>query len=129
LSIVFGEQFKLETQYALTGKVSYSYCDLPKGLACIGDAYVDFAKMEVTLGDREVRLTATEFKLLAFFFQNPERVIYRTELLARVWGHSGAASTRTVDVHVSNLRRKLEKDPSNPAHLCTVHCVGYKFIP
>src|SRR5579884_1861279 len=93
------------------------------------DVVIDFPKMELKRGGREVELTAQEFKTLKFMAQNAERVITREELLNEVWGYHNYPSTRTVDNHILKLRQKLEKDPANPIHFRTVHGVGYKFVP
>lgn len=93
------------------------------------DISVDFAKMELSRGGRNVQLTPQEFKVLKYFAENRERVISREELLNEVWGYNCYPSTRTVDAHILNLRQKLEKDPANPIHFMTVHGAGYKFIP
>jgi len=61
--------------------------------------------------------------------KNALRVISRDELLEKVWGYENYPCTRTVDNHMLRLRQKLEKDPSNPSHLLTVHGLGYKFVP
>ena len=94
-----------------------------------GNTRIDFARMSVVRGGRETRLTATEFKLLAYLLQNPNRVISRKELLESVWGSPADPRTRTVDIHISKLRQKVEADPTRPLHLRTVHWSGYKFIP
>ena len=93
------------------------------------DVSVDFAKMEVFRGDRQVALAPQEFKLLKYLSQNSERVVSRDQLLNDVWGYNSYPSTRTVDSHILNFRQKLEKDPANPAHFLTVHNAGYKFVP
>lgn len=93
------------------------------------DVLVDFTKMRVTRGGELVPLTAQEFKILKFFTQNPERVIPREELLNAAWGYQSYPTTRTVDNHILKLRQKLESDAGHPIHFCTVHSVGYKFVP
>jgi DNA-binding response OmpR family regulator len=93
-----------------------------------GDVQVDFAKMQVTRSGKRITLTAHEFKLLRFFLDNPERVLTREELLNDVWGYNFYPTTRTVDNQILKLRQKLETDPANPVHFCTVHGVGYKFV-
>jgi DNA-binding response OmpR family regulator len=109
--------------------LSFTY-QLPEDAPAFGDARIDFARMSLIRRGREIQLTATEFKLLAFLLQNPERVITRAELLETVWGHPPAdPKTRTVDIHISKLRQKLEVNPAHPVHLRTVHWAGYKFIP
>lgn len=103
--------------------------------AQVGDLYffgrisIDFAKMELTRGERRLEMTAQEFKILKFFSQNPGRVISRAELLNEVWGYENYPSTRTVDNHIWKLRLKLEDDPANPIYFQTVHGAGYKFVP
>src|SRR6478736_9149013 len=89
---------------------------------------VDFTKMEVTRDGQAIGLTAQEFKTLKFMMRNAERVISRDELLNEVWGYQNYPSTRTVDNQVAKLRKKLERDPSQPVHLRTVHGAGYKFL-
>jgi DNA-binding response OmpR family regulator len=94
-----------------------------------GDVQVDFARMQATRKGAPVVLTAHEFKLLRFFIENAERVLTREELLNEVWGYTSYPSTRTVDNQVLKLRQKLEPNPAEPMHFCTVHGAGYRFIP
>lgn len=93
-----------------------------------GDVQVDFACMRATRSGKPVMLTAHEFKLLRFFLDNPERVLSRDELLNEVWGYNAYPSTRTVDNQILKLRQKLEGNPANPVHFCTVHGAGYRFV-
>ncbi len=93
----------------------------------VGDVLVDTGRREVTVGDRTVELTATEFDLLAEMARQPGRVFTRSQLLGAVHGVAVASYERTVDVHVKNLRRKLEPDPHRPRYLLTVRSVGYRF--
>ena len=94
-----------------------------------GGLVVDHARRCVWLGDKEIQLTYQEFELLAFLSANPAQVFSRADLLARVWGQPGDSRhhTRTVDVHVSRLRRKL--GPAFGQCLTTEHRVGYRFDP
>jgi DNA-binding response OmpR family regulator len=92
-----------------------------------GDVVVSWPRMEVTRAGRLVELTAKEFQTLEFMIKNAERVVPREELLNQVWGYQNYPCTRTVDNHILRLRQKLEKDPSNPVHLLTVHGTGYRF--
>lgn len=94
-----------------------------------GDVAINFSSMEATRKGKMVFLRPMEFKTLKYFTQNARRVISRDELLNEVWGYENYPCTRTVDNHILQLRQKLEKDPSRPAHLQTVHGVGYKFLP
>jgi DNA-binding response OmpR family regulator len=79
------------------------------------------------LGTGEIHLTYREFELLAFLSANPAQVFSRAELLSRVWERCGQTDTRTVDVHVSQLRRKL--GPVYGQCLLTEYRVGYRFDP
>jgi len=94
-----------------------------------GDVQVDFARMQATRKGAPVVLTAHEFKLLRFFLENAERVLTREELLNEVWGYNSYPSTRTVDNQILKLRQKLEPNPAEPVHFCTVHGAGYRFVP
>jgi DNA-binding response OmpR family regulator len=74
-------------------------------------------------------LTAQEFKTLQFLVPNPDRMISHDELLKEVWRYQNCPSTHTVDNHILRLRQKLERDLARPVHFCTVHGMGYKFVP
>ena len=76
---------------------------------------------------KPVHLTPTEFKLLEVLIKEPGRAFSRLELLDRVFGYDFEGFERTVDVHVKNLRKKIEPDPKNPSHVKTVYGLGYKF--
>ncbi len=90
----------------------------------LGDVVVDLEGREVAVSDRPVELTAKEFDLLAYFLESPGIVLSRDRLLDRVWGMSYPGGTRTVDVHVGQLRRKLER----PELIRTVRGAGYKAV-
>jgi DNA-binding response OmpR family regulator len=94
----------------------------------IADIRVDVGRQEVTRNGRQIYLTAREFSLLCFLIERAGQVIPRTELLRAVWGYDTEAYTRTVDVHIDTLRRKLEEDPTRPVLITTVSKVGYKFV-
>ncbi|MEU6765372.1 response regulator transcription factor [Streptomyces sp. NPDC046853] len=91
-----------------------------------GGLAVDPVRHEVTVDGRLVECTPGEFELLAALAAEPERVFTRPQLLDRIHGSSGYISVRTVDVHILNLRKKIEEDPRRPRHLVTVFGVGYK---
>jgi two-component system alkaline phosphatase synthesis response regulator PhoP len=93
-----------------------------------GQVRVDFRKAEVHVGGRAVDLSAKELRLLRYFLEHPGATLSRQELLDAVWGWNVMSSTRTVDVHVAGLRRKLEKDPREPRYIVTLHGLGYKFV-
>lgn len=87
----------------------------------LGTVTLDSAQRRVLRGEEEVQLTATEFDLLAYLMRRPGRVFTREQLLSEVWGYAAAASTRTVDVHIAQLRAKL--GAASPIR--TVRGVGY----
>jgi DNA-binding response OmpR family regulator len=93
------------------------------------DVMVDFSETEITRRGQKIAVTAKEFKTLAFLIKNAKRVVSREELLNEVWGYQNYPCTRTVDNHILRLRQKVEREPSRPLHLLTVHCLGYKFVP
>lgn len=92
----------------------------------VGGLSVDPVRHEVTVDGQLVECTPGEFGLLAALAAEPERAFTRPQLLDRIHGSSGYISVRTVDVHVLNLRKKIEVDPRRPRHLVTVFGVGYK---
>ena len=92
-----------------------------------GDLVIDISGHKVTIGDREIDLTASEFKLLTTLAHFPGRVYTRMELVEKVLGYDFEGYERTIDSHVKNLRAKLGDDPRNPRWLYTVHGVGYRF--
>jgi two-component system alkaline phosphatase synthesis response regulator PhoP len=92
-----------------------------------GDVRVDFDKLEATKGDTPIELTPREFKLLQFMIDHKGEILARERLLDAVWGYEDVPFTRTVDMHIAKLRKKVEDRPADPAHIVTVHRVGYKF--
>ncbi len=92
-----------------------------------GEVCVDPATREVTRGGEAVQLTPKEFDLLTALYQRKGAVASRAELLDEVWGYANTdVATRTVDIHVAELRRKVEADSSNPLFLLTVRKAGYR---
>jgi two-component system OmpR family response regulator len=93
----------------------------------VGEFEIDTARHRVSRSGVPVELSRMEFALLEFLARNHGQVFGRDHLLEKVWGYDFSGDTRTVDVHVSWLRRKVESDPAHPKHLVTVRGVGYKF--
>lgn len=93
-----------------------------------GDLTIDPGQRRVWQGEREVYLTALEFDLLAVLSSRPGFVFSRSQLLERVWGEDYFGDDHVVDVHVANLRKKLEEDSANPRYVQTVRGVGYRFV-
>ncbi len=93
----------------------------------IGDhVMVNLASRTVHRNGQEVSLTPKEFDLLQALIKRRGAVASRLDLLKEVWDYSAAVMTRTVDMHVAELRRKIEPDPSHPKHILTVRKVGYR---
>ncbi|WP_285746113.1 response regulator transcription factor [Lentzea sp. NBRC 105346] len=92
----------------------------------VGALTIDHLKHEVHMAGRRIECTPVEFKILATLAANPDRVYTRGQLLEQARGIDGFITERTVDVHVSNLRKKLEEQPRRPKYLLTVYGVGYK---
>jgi two-component system alkaline phosphatase synthesis response regulator PhoP len=93
-----------------------------------GALRLDARTREVTLLGRRVELTAREFDLLQLLMRHPNRVFTRDFLLEHLWGFDFYGSTRTVDMHVSRLREKIEDDSAQPTFIVTVRGVGYKLL-
>jgi two-component system response regulator MtrA len=93
------------------------------------DVEIQPAARVVTKGGARVALTPREYELLLAFVRRPTVVHSRVALLRDVWGHAADVMTRTVDIHVAELRRKLEDDPAAPRHFVTVWKAGYRFEP
>ena len=93
-----------------------------------GELTVDLARHEVQVRGGRVHLTPKEFKLLGVLAQRPGFVFTRSALLDQVFGFNYEGYERTVDVHLGNLRKKIELDPEHPAYIQTVYGVGYKFV-
>jgi DNA-binding response OmpR family regulator len=93
----------------------------------IGEVTMDVPGRTVKVRGRDIRLPPKEFDLLRVFLAGPGRVLGRDYLLDRVWGEDYVGDVRTLDVHIRWLREKIERDASAPAHILTVHGVGYRF--
>ena len=93
-----------------------------------GDLIINFRKYEASLAGMPLTLTPIEFKLLGVLAREPGRVFSRGELIERALGYDFEGFDRTIDVHIRNLRRKLEPDPNHPRYIKTVYGVGYKFL-
>jgi len=94
----------------------------------IGRLEIDPVRHTVNVDGRPVRLTPSEFKLLALLAGEPERVFTRREVMQHLWDSTYVGDQRACDIHMSNLRRKVERDPESPEQLVTVRGVGYKLV-
>jgi len=95
--------------------------------ARFGDMVMDFVRHEVRANEQVVNLTPTEFRLLEAMVKEPGRAFSRLELLEQAFGYDYEGLERTVDVHIMNLRKKIEPEPSRPRYVVTVPGLGYRF--
>jgi len=93
-----------------------------------GPVRMDVDRHEVTIDGAIVAFPPKEFELLEAFLRRKGRLLTRDFLIEEVWGHDYFGDTKTLDVHVKRVRRKIESEPHRPAHLLTVRGLGYKFV-
>jgi len=92
-----------------------------------GDLVLDYEKLEVRKSGVPLALSTREFELLLYLVDHRGQVVSRAELLEQVWHYRSVLNTRTVDMHIAKLRKKIEDDPAQPRHILTRHGVGYRF--
>ncbi len=92
-----------------------------------GPFQMDFRKTEMRRDNQVVKLSSKEFKLLKFFIERLEQTLSRDQILDTVWRYDSTVTTRTVDVHIAWLRRKLGENPKDPRYIQTVRGMGYRF--
>lgn len=95
----------------------------------LGGLQIDLGRQEVFVDEERVHLTLSEFKMLALLAEQPESVVSRRDLMKHLWASDHVGDEHACEVHISNLRRKIEADPSQPQRLLTVRGMGYKLIP
>jgi DNA-binding response OmpR family regulator len=88
---------------------------------------INFKKMETFVDGKEIRFSRKEFSILEYFIQHEGEVVHRHDLLNEVWGYDKIPTTRTVDNFILDIRKKIEKTPSNPKHIVSISGIGYKF--
>jgi len=93
----------------------------------LGDLEIDRERYSVRVKGKEIKLSATEFKLLLYLAERKGRIFTREQLLDAVWGNEVFVEPRTVDVHIRRLRTQIEEDPANPRYIKTRRGVGYYF--
>lgn len=99
-----------------------------EGIIKINKLEINKARRTVNVNGNEIELSLKEFELLYLLAKNRGIVFSRDNLLEKIWGYDYLGETRTVDVHVSNLRKKIEQDENNPEYIKTVRGIGYKFL-
>lgn len=100
--------------------------DVAGGVFSSGDLHVDLAGRRVTRDGQEVHLTRTEYRLLTLLIAHAGKVLTHRMMLREVWGPGHAEDVHQLRVHMANLRRKIERDPAQPAHVLTELGVGYR---
>ena len=101
--------------------------DSDRDIYRMGQLTLDLTRHEVSKAGMPVQLTDKEFQILALLMKKPGAVVTRDEFLNTVWGEDVYVTQRTVDTHVSALRKKIEEDPEKPVYILSVRNVGYKF--
>ncbi len=94
----------------------------------LGGLHIDLGRHEVLVDGERVHLTLSEFKVLALLAEQPESVVSRRELMQHLWASEHVGDEHACEVHISNLRRKIERDASKPERLVTVRGLGYKLV-
>jgi DNA-binding response OmpR family regulator len=97
------------------------------GVTAVGPVTIDQRERQVTVGGAPVRLTFSEYELLACLMSRPGKLFTRQELLRAIWGDSAYRDPRAIDVHIRHLREKLEERPEEPSLILTVRGAGYRF--
>jgi two-component system response regulator RegX3 len=101
----------------------------PSPLRKLGGLQIDLGRHEVLVDGDRVHLTLSEFKVLSLLAEQPDNVVSRRELMQHLWASEHVGDEHACEVHISNLRRKIERDPSQPVRLVTVRGLGYKLVP
>jgi two-component system response regulator RegX3 len=95
----------------------------------LGGLQIDLGRSEVAVDGERVHLTLSEFKVISLLAERAESVVSRRELMQHLWASEHVGDEHACEVHISNLRRKIERDPSRPERLVTVRGMGYKLLP
>jgi two-component system, OmpR family, response regulator RegX3 len=111
---------------ALLRRCEYERAAMRGPVREIGGLRLDLGLRQVVVDERLVYLTSSQFKLLALLSEEPGRIVTRREILHRMWESSHVGDEHVCDVHVSNLRSKIERDPRHPERIVTVRGMGYK---
>ena len=94
----------------------------------LGELFINFTNNSIQKEGQHIALTRQESVLLQYLVHHEGELLSREQIIKEVWGHDYLYSNRTVDTHITKLRKKIEAIPSNPRHIQTVHRVGYKFV-
>jgi DNA-binding response OmpR family regulator len=114
---------------ALFRRREYDQAESENGARRVGDFVLDVTRHQVEVDGREVRLTPSEFKVLALLATKPGQVFTRRQIMEHLWESEHVGDEHAGEVHISNLRRKIERDPARPGRILTVRSAGYKLVP
>lgn len=106
--------------------MSFSSANSCDGVITTGNLSVDTLARRVTVDDKEVRLTATEYKIVEYLMQNLGRTLSSAQIYEHVWNEDAISSDKTVTVHIRRIREKIEIDTKNPMYIKVVWGIGYK---
>jgi two-component system response regulator RegX3 len=95
----------------------------------VGGVRIDLLRREVSVDGERVHMTPSEFRLLALLASQPERAFDRREIMEHLWESTYVGAQRACDIHIANLRQKIERDAAHPERLVTVRGVGYRLVP
>ena len=107
----------------------FSISEPERNVLVFGNLIADFDKREILVNNKKLDLTLKEFELLEILIRNRGKILTRDTLLDKIWGYEYIGETRTVDVHIRYLRKKIELDDKNPKLIETIRGVGYRFNP
>ncbi len=102
--------------------------DLTHEIYRLGEMRIDFQAGIIERGDEVMHMKKVERQLLQYLVYHEGKALTREQIMEDVWGHDYLLSNRTIDTHVTHLRKKIEDNPSKPKHILTVHRVGYRFV-
>ena len=114
---------RIEALLRRTGK-----SDVSQEIYRLGELRIDFQGGIIEKGDEVMHLKKIERQLLQYLVYHEGKALTREQIMEDVWGHDYLLSNRTIDTHVTHLRKKIEENPSKPKHILTVHRVGYRFV-
>jgi two-component system, OmpR family, response regulator RpaB len=112
---------------AILRRINWSGTKPTYSVLAVNDLTLDESAGQALIDERVISLSPIEIRLLRYLMERPDRPIHKDELFQQVWGYDLSGSTNLVEVAIRRLRAKIEKTPSAPKHIVTVHTIGYKF--
>ncbi|MBF0225384.1 MAG: response regulator transcription factor [Desulfobacterales bacterium] len=118
---------RIEAVIRRTSRIQKTIKNNDTDIFYLGEAEINPREYKIKLKNKEFDISSKELKILSLFYSNPNDVLTRDKLLNEVWGINYFGTTRTLDQHIAQLRKKIEIDPANPQIILTVHGIGYKY--